>query len=66
MLPIVLRIAPVDDVPVPAIDIASASVIVPLTRSSLVPEIVVDPPEVPSDPELDATTIPAEIVVGPV
>jgi hypothetical protein len=57
---------PVDEVPVPAIDIASDSEIEPLIWSSAPDETDVEPPDVPNDPELVARTIPVEIVVDPV
>lgn len=66
LAPLTLRITPVDAVPVPAMDIASVSVIDPVTCSSAPEEIVVEPPEVPSEPEFDADRMPAEIEVGPV
>jgi hypothetical protein len=66
LAPLTLRITPVDEVPVPAIDIASGSEIEPLIWSSAPDETDVEPPDVPNDPELVARTIPVEIVVDPV
>ena len=65
LLPLVLRITPVVDEPVPAIERASVSVMPPLTDKAPVEAIDVAPVEFPSDPEFDAATIPAEMVVTP-
>ena len=65
LLPLVLRITPVVDEPVPAIERASVSVMPPLTDRAPVEAIDVEPADVPSDPEFDAATIPAEMVVTP-
>ena len=51
LLPLVLRITPVAEEPVPAIDSASVSVMPPLTDNAPVEVIDVEPADVPSHPE---------------
>jgi hypothetical protein len=64
--PLTLRMTPVEDEPEPVIEIASDSAMLPVIESAPVLEIVVEPADVPSEPEFDALTMPVEMVVVPV